>query len=279
MPRTEAQVRFELIDPALETRGWKRTDVRVEEVAAAIDIVHHQPRRRPKGRTDYVLRRPLQLDDEPVPLAIIEAKHEGLAPEHGLQQGKSYRVEQLNHVPFVFSSNGHLFVEYDEESGATSESKPLSEFPAPEELVARYLARRGLNLATPEMKLLTTPYAQGRDYLCYYQDAGIRAAFEQIIAQRQRHAPPRVLLPIATGGGKTRMAATMLRRIAALCLAEIFMAAATRLVPLYYSDTRIFAMFSVCGQYCSGVLMALKTITMVALALLLARKSLQLSHS
>ena len=213
MPRTEAQVRFELIDPALETRGWKRTDVRVEEVAAAIDIVHHQPRRRPKGRTDYVLRRPLQTDGEPVPLAIIEAKHEGLAPEHGLQQGKSYRVGQLNHVPFVFSSNGHLFVEYDEESGVTSEPKPLSKFPTPDELVARYLTVRGLNPATAEMKLLTTPYKQGRDYLCYYQDAGIRAAFEQIIAQRQRHVPPRVLLPIATGGGKTRMAATMLRRI------------------------------------------------------------------
>ena len=148
-----------------------------------------------------------------MPLAIIEAKHEGLAPEHGLQQGKGYRVGQLNHVPFVFSSNGHLFVEYDEESGVTSEAKPLSEFPTPDELMARYLAQRGLNPATPEMKLLTTSYKQGREYLRYYQDAGIRAAFEQIIWQRQQKVSARVLLPIATGGGKTRMAAALLRRI------------------------------------------------------------------
>jgi type I restriction enzyme R subunit len=213
MPLSEAQVRYQLIDPALEARGWKRTDVRVEEIAAAIDIVNHQPRRRPKGRSDYVLRRPLQPDAEPIPLAIIEAKHEGLAPEHGLQQGKGYRVGQLNHVPFVFSSNGHLFVEYDEESGTTSEPKPLSEFPTPHELVTRYLTVRGITTDVPEMKLLSTPYKQGRDYLRYYQDAAIRAAFEQIIWQRQHKASPRVLLPIATGAGKTRLAAAMLRRI------------------------------------------------------------------
>lgn len=59
MSRNEAQVRFELIDPALEERGWsRRTDIRVEETARTIDIVHGQPRRRSAGRTDYVLRRP-----------------------------------------------------------------------------------------------------------------------------------------------------------------------------------------------------------------------------
>lgn len=212
--RNEAQVRFELIDPALEQRGWnRRTDIRVEETARPIDIVNHQPRKRPAGRTDYVLRHPLTPGTEPIPLAILEAKHEGLPPEHGLQQGKGYRVGKLHHVPFVFSSNGHLFVEFDEETGATSEPKLLSEFPTPDELTQRYLAARGLNPNTPELKFLQTPYQQGREYFRYYQDAGIRATFEQIIWQRQEKACPRALLPIATGGGKTRMAAGMLRRI------------------------------------------------------------------
>lgn len=137
MPRNEAQVRFEVIDPALEDRGWnRRTDIRVEETAKPIDIVNHQPRERPAGRTDYVLRRPLTPGTEPVPLAILEAKHEGLPPEHGLQQGKGYRIGQLHHVPFIFSCNGHLFVEYDEATGTTSEPKPLAEFPTPDELQA-----------------------------------------------------------------------------------------------------------------------------------------------
>jgi type I site-specific restriction endonuclease len=39
MSRNEAQTRFELIDPALEKRGWMRTDVRAEVTAAQIDIV------------------------------------------------------------------------------------------------------------------------------------------------------------------------------------------------------------------------------------------------
>ena len=214
MPRSEAQVRFELIDPTLEERGWnRRTDIKVEETAKTVDIVHGQPRRRPAGRTDYVLRRPLTPGTEPIPLAILEAKHEGLPPEHGLQQGKDYRVGHLHHVPFVFSSNGNLFVEYDEETGVTSEPLPLAEFPRPEELIQRYLAVRGLKRETPEFKLLETPYKQGRAHFWYFQDAAIRAAFEKIILDRQSHRPPRVILPIATGGGKTRIAAGMLRRI------------------------------------------------------------------
>ncbi len=89
MSRNEAQTRFDLIDPAIIERGWDRVDIRLEETAAAIDVVEHrgqkQGRRRPKGRSDYVLRRPLAADTEPMPLAIIEAKREGLPPEHGLQ--------------------------------------------------------------------------------------------------------------------------------------------------------------------------------------------------
>ena len=214
MPRNEAQTRFELIDPALENRGWNRaTDIRVEVTAKPIDVVNHQARERAAGRTDYVLCRPLAAGGQPIPLAIIEAKKEGLPPEHGLQQGKSYRIGELHHVPFVFSSNGHLFVEYDEQTGQTSDPKPLTEFPTPEELVQRYLVARGLNPQTPAFKLLEIPYKQGRNYFYYYQDAGMRATFERIIQKAQKAEPARALLPIATGGGKTRMAAGLLRQI------------------------------------------------------------------
>src|SRR6266550_3154813 len=204
--RNEAQTRFELIDPMLIGHcGWHRQDIRVEQTAAQIDIVAGKGYRRPAGRTDYLLFRALSEGSEPIPLAILEAKHEGLPPEHGLQQGKGYRLGQLHHVPFIFSSNGHLFVEYDEETGTTSDPKPLAEFPTPDELVQRLLTVRGLNPQTPELALLKTPYKQGREYFRYYQDAGMRATFEQIILAKQQRKPPRALLPIATGGGKTRM--------------------------------------------------------------------------
>ena len=148
-----------------------------------------------------------------MPLAIIEAKREGLPATHGLQQGKGYRGGAPHHVPFVFSSNGHLFVEYEEESGAVSDDQSLSEFPTPEELVARYLAQRNLPADAPSLALLAQPYFQGRDHLRYYQDAAIRAASEQILLQKRAGLQPRVLLNLATGAGKTRIAATMLRKL------------------------------------------------------------------
>ncbi|HEV2452687.1 MAG TPA: DEAD/DEAH box helicase family protein [Verrucomicrobiae bacterium] len=213
MSRNEAQTRFELIDPAIELRGWLRPDILVETTAAQIDIVDGKARRRPAGRTDYILRRPLTENTEPIPLAILEAKREGLPPEHGLQQGKDYRVGELNNVPFVFSSNGHQFVEYDEATGQTTEAKPISEFPRPGDLLARYLSQRRLPSQPLELKLLETGYAKGRGYLRYYQDAAIRAALEKIIRDREAGKPPRVLLSLATGSGKTRVAAALLRRM------------------------------------------------------------------
>lgn len=214
MSRNEAQTRFELIDPAIELRGWRRSEISIEvKTPPQIDIVDGKPRRRPAGRTDYILRRPLMENSEPIPLAILEAKREGLPPEHGLQQGKDYRVGELNNVPFVFSSNGHQFVEYDEATGQTSEPRPMSEFPRPDELIARYLAQRQLPAQSPDLKLLETGYAKGRDYLRYYQDAAVRAALEKIIRDRNAGKPPRVLLSLATGSGKTRVAAALLRRM------------------------------------------------------------------
>ncbi len=214
MSRNEAQTRFELIDPAIEMRGWRRSEISIEvKTDPQIDIVDGKPRRRPAGRTDYILRRPLTDGTEPIPLAIIEAKREGLPPEHGLQQGKDYRVGELNNVPFVFSSNGHQFVEYDEATGQTSEARPMAEFPRPDELVARYLAARQLPAKSVDFKLLETGYAQGRDYLRYYQDAAIRATVEKIIRDRAGKRRVRVLLSLATGSGKTRIAAVLLRRM------------------------------------------------------------------
>ncbi len=214
MSRNEAQTRFELIDPAIETRGWRRSEISIEvKTDPQIDIVDGKPRRRPAGRTDYILRRPLADGTEPIPLAIIEAKREGLPPEHGLQQGKDYRIGELNNVPFVFSSNGHQFVEYDEATGQTSEPKPIAEFPRPDELIARYRAARQLPAKSVDFKLLETGYAQGRDYLRYYQDAAIRATVEKIIRDRASKRRVRVLLSLATGSGKTRIAAVLLRRM------------------------------------------------------------------
>jgi type I restriction enzyme R subunit len=166
-----------------------------------------------RGRTDYVLTRPLGPGAEPIPLAILEAKRESLPPEHGLQQGGDYRLGHLHHVPFVFASNGHQFVEYDVEADHVSEACPMAGFPTPDDLLARWRTVRSLPEDTAAMAPLSVPYHGGRETLRYYQDAAVRAALEKIIFQRSAGAAPRVLLSLATGAGKTRLAAALLRRL------------------------------------------------------------------
>jgi hypothetical protein len=66
MPLHEEQTRFQLIDPMLlDHRGWTRADISVEETAAPVDVVYGQGQRRPRGRTDCVLRRPLKPGTDP----------------------------------------------------------------------------------------------------------------------------------------------------------------------------------------------------------------------
>lgn len=47
----------------------------------------------------------------------------------------------------------------------------------------------------------------------YYQDAAIRACFEKILRYEQHQQPCRVLLALATGAGKTVIAANLLWRL------------------------------------------------------------------
>ena len=172
--RNEQQTRFELIDPALEARGWLRTGIKVEVTAAQIDIIDGKPVRRPAGRTDYLLRRPFTEGGAPTPVAITGARRDGLPPEHGLQQGKDYRAGELNNIPFGLNSSGHLFVEYDEATGQTTEAKSWSEVPRPEEWICRQFAPRQLPVAAVDLQWLTTGHAKGCDFLRYYQAAAAR---------------------------------------------------------------------------------------------------------
>jgi type I restriction enzyme, R subunit len=61
--------------------------------------------------------------------------------------------------------------------------------------------------------MLTTPYEKGREFLRYYQDAAVRSALEQLLHQIETGKSRRVMLPLATGAGKTRLAAALLRKL------------------------------------------------------------------
>ncbi len=96
---------------------------------------------------------------QPVAVALVEAKSEDNPPGFGLEQAKGY-ADRLN-TPFVYSSNGHQFVEYDQFTGLTTNPRPMSEFPSPSELQVRYEQKRGFKLDSTEAKPLVTPYSKG----------------------------------------------------------------------------------------------------------------------
>jgi len=212
MPLNEAETRAKLIDPAIKLVGWTEAHIKREETAGRIAVIKGQARRARSGRTDYTLRLVGGKDSQPVAVAVLEAKSEDKHPSYGLEQSKLYSRSKLLNTPFVFSSNGHLFVEYDHFTGLTTEPRPLAEFPSPGELWSRYEAGMGFKLTDEAAKPLVTHYAgSGETYRRYYQDACIRAVFEKLA---KPGTEKRALISLATGGGKTTIASLMLRRFA-----------------------------------------------------------------
>jgi len=209
MSLSESDTRAKLIDPGIHACGWTEDLIRREETAGAIDLVGGGARRRSKGRVDYVLRVKVTRESQPVAVALIEAKAEKHPPTHGLEQAKLYAACKRLNVPFVFSSNGHLFVEYDRFTGLTSEPKPLSQFPTPADLRRRYEEAMSFTLDSEAARPLLTRYSGGEATRRYYQDAAIRAVLEKIARGENR-----ALLSLATGAGKTFIAVNLLKRIA-----------------------------------------------------------------
>ena len=210
----EADTRAKLIDPAIHKCGWTEDLIRREETAGAVEIIGGKARRRSRGKVDYTLRVKINPETQPVAVALIEAKKDTLPPGHGLDQAKGYAACKRLNVPFVFSSNGHMFVEFDNLTGLTSAPRPLSEFPTPDQLRARYEEKMGFSLSTPQAKPLLQPYTGGEGTRRYYQDAAIRAVFEKFARCALAEKPQRALLSLATGSGKTFIAVNLLKRAA-----------------------------------------------------------------
>lgn len=206
---TEADTRAKLIDPGLYERGWTEAHIRREQTAGTIELTEEGAERLAPGRIDYVLRLPISDSTQPVAIAYVEAKRENAQPESGIEQAQGY--QKRLHVAFVFSTNGHQFIEYDATSGLTAQPRPLSEFPRPEELRSRYEHLKGFKLNAPVAKALLMPYSHGEATRRYYQDAAIRAVLEKIAAHKAGWN--RILLSLATGAGKTFIAVNLLKKI------------------------------------------------------------------
>ena len=179
---TEAFARVR-IDALLQDAGWNLTDGSSVLFERAL----------PDGtQADYVL-----CDRQGRPMAALEAKRASIDPIAAQDQGRHYAA-QLG-VPFVFLSNGEEVRFLDRETDA--HAREIAGFWSQDDLERRIAARRvrrDLSTVAIDRKIVD------RDY----QIDCIEALSAEVSRGRRK-----LLVEMATGTGKTRTAAALIKRL------------------------------------------------------------------
>ena len=200
---TESDIRLQYIDPALAKLWDKQTQIRTEYAFTdgRVLINGKTVTRGERCRADYVL-----FYKPNIPLAIVEAKDNTHSVGEGLQQAIKY-AEMLD-VPFAYSTNGDSFLEHDLVTG-TEQEIPLSDFPGPDELWARFCAAKCFD--EKQADAFATPFyydSVQKKSPRYYQRVAVSRTVEAIVSGKKR-----VLLVMATGTGKTYTAFQIIHRL------------------------------------------------------------------
>jgi len=213
MSKNEAETRYELIDPVLRDKGYRHPYIKLE-TPAPVEPTGPKGRRRPgPGKTDYLLCVETPGALKALPIAILEAKKEDEDPLKGMQQAKGYSDCERFDAKYIFSTNGHRYAKFNRFTGEQTGPFPFSDFPDHKTMTGCYARHMGINVDDPSASMLFKPDSPAYPESRYYQDAAIRAAFEKIIGSEQAGEAARVLLALATGSGKTVIAANLLWRL------------------------------------------------------------------
>lgn len=185
MSLNEADTRAQFIDPALERAGWNASYVRRELQITAGRILGG-------GRKTSPLKADYFLQFEGKRLAVIEAKRYDANYTEGHAQAVEYATKLG--LPFAFATNGRQIRFIDMRTGEESD---ISQYPTPQELIS------SLNETSNEWmtKFEKFPYENKYGDVRYYQSIAIERALSSIA-----NGDKRVLLTLATGTGKTRIA-------------------------------------------------------------------------
>lgn len=199
---SEEDVRAKYIDPSLRNSNWKDEQVIREYVFTdgRINVIKNKSVRGKVKKADYVLSYKSNM-----PLAIIEAKKNSLPLSEGMQQGREYA--EILDIPFVYTSNGKGFLEFDRLTGVTKEIS-LDKFPTPEDLLLRYYDAENIPLDKREIIEESYYYMKGAKSPRYYQRIAINRTVEAIAKGQDR-----ILLVMATGTGKTYTAFQIIYRL------------------------------------------------------------------
>jgi len=187
MALTESDTRAQYIDPALAHSGWESHLVRREVQITAGRIIGAGKRADP-SIADYV------LEYKGKRLAVIEAKKWDLPHSEGVSQ--AIRDAKKLGLPFAFATNGQVIRQINL---VTGKEEDLSKFPSPDELWA--LINEPKNELIDEFRGIELQRYGGVDPVRYYHQIAVEKVLEGIAKGDQR-----LLLTLATGTGKTRIA-------------------------------------------------------------------------
>ncbi len=184
----ESETRAEYIDPMLKASEWGEVDGSrvLREFRITEGKIQTGGKRSKPEIADYILVYKNRK------IAVIEAKQAELPATEGMAQAKSY-AEKL-HIDYTYSTNGKEVYQISMKSG---QEGPVEKFPTPDELWNKtYLDQNEW-----KEKFSAVPI-EGDHGKRYYQELAINNALDALAEEKSR-----ILLTMATGTGKTAVAA------------------------------------------------------------------------
>ena len=194
MSFTEADTRATFIDPALKESGWEYdgTSIVSREVRVRREFSITEGRILGGGKRGKLKIADYVLEYKGVRLAVVEAKKFDLNYTEGTAQAIEY-AKKLQ-VPYAYSTNGQKIRQIDM---VTGEEKDIEKYPSPEELLASL--REPVNEWRDEFR--GVPFENKGQSVRYFAQLAVERTLDAIAAGDKR-----ILLTLATGTGKTRIA-------------------------------------------------------------------------
>ena len=197
----EAQVRHDLIDPALRAAGWESlpAKVAVEQTIAPGPVSQEDGQSHNPEFADYVLMYGNRR------IAVVEAKASDKNYRAGEAQARKYAAALG--VRFAYATNGSQVFCVDLTLGTTS-TVELDGFPTPAELMS-VLDRETASLLEKICREIPWSFAGNRG-IRYYQERAVEGVIKALGSGKKN-----ALVTLATGTGKTFIAYQLCHKLVA----------------------------------------------------------------
>ena len=194
MSLTEADTRANYIDPALKESGWEYdgTSLISREVRVRREFSITEGRILGGGKRGKLKIADYVLEYKGVRLAVVEAKKFDLNYTEGNAQAIEYAAKLQ--IPYAYSTNGQKIRQINM---LTGEEKDVEKYPRPEELLASL--KEPVNEWRDEFR--SVPFENKGQSVRYFAQLAVEKTLDSIASGEKR-----ILLTLATGTGKTRIA-------------------------------------------------------------------------